>query len=71
MRERKSWWRIWANALGQKSGKNDREADKVAIIRTLIMIQLITTNGFIIANAIRHWNDVPIQKEAQCQNILL
>jgi len=23
------------------------------------MIQLVTTNGFIIANAIRHWNNVP------------
>tara|TARA_Y100000004_G_scaffold43095_1_gene47187 strand:- start:931 stop:1065 length:135 start_codon:yes stop_codon:yes gene_type:complete len=23
------------------------------------MIQLVITNGFIIANAIRHWNNVP------------
>ena len=59
MSKRKSAWRIWAKALGQKEGKNNREADTVAIIRTLIMIQLVTTNGFIIANAIRHWNNVP------------
>jgi len=57
--KRKSAWRIWAKALGQKEGKNNREADTVAIIRTLIMIQLVITNGFIIANAIRHWNNVP------------
>ena len=29
-------WRIWAKALGDKSGKNDREADFVALIRTFI-----------------------------------
>jgi hypothetical protein len=57
--KRKSAWRIWAKALGQKEGKNDTEADTVAIIRTLIMVQLVITNGFIIANAIRHWNNVP------------
>jgi len=51
-------WRIIAKALGEKSGKTDSEADKIAFIRLLIMIQLITTNGFIIANAIRHWNDI-------------
>ena len=59
MSKRKSAWRIWAKALGQKEGKNNREADTVAIIRTLIMVQLVITNGFIIANAIRHWNNVP------------
>ena len=50
-------WRLWAKALGDKSGKNDREADFVAVIRTLIFIQLVVTNCFIIAGNIRHWND--------------
>ena len=50
-------WRIWAKALGSKASKCDKESDWVAIVRTLIMIQLVITNGFIIANAIRHWND--------------
>jgi len=59
MSKKKSWWRLWSLALGEKSGKNNKEADIIAAIRTLIMIQLVTTNGFIIANAIRHWNDVP------------
>ena len=59
MGKRRSAWRIWAKALGQKEGRTDKEADTIAVIRTLIMIQLVTTNGFIIANAIRHWNNVP------------
>jgi len=53
----KSAWRIWAYALGQKEGKSDKEADVIALIRTLIMAQLLITNCFIIAGNIRHWND--------------
>ena len=53
----KKVWRIWAKALGDKSGKSDREADFVALIRTLIFIQLVVTNCFIVAGNIRHWND--------------
>ena len=59
MGKRQSAWRIWAKALGQKEGRDNKEADTIAVIRTLIMIQLVTTNGFIIANAVRHWNNVP------------
>ena len=50
-------WRIWAKALGQKEGKNDKEADIIAMIRTFIFLQLIITNCFIVAGNIRHWND--------------
>ena len=46
-------WRIWAKALGQKDGRDVKEADKIAIIRTLIMIQLIITNFFIIAGNVK------------------
>ena len=53
----KTLWRIWAKALGDKSGKSDREADFIALIRTLIFIQLVVTNCFIVAGNIRHWND--------------
>ena len=53
----KKLWRIWAKALGDKSGNSDREADFVAIIRTLIFIQLVITNCFIVAGNIRHCND--------------
>ena len=48
-------WRIWAKALGEKSGANDREANKVAVIRTLIVLCYIVTNAFIVAGIIRHW----------------
>ena len=48
-------WRLWAKALGEKIGNNDREADKVAIIRTIIVLTYIITNIVIIAGVIRHW----------------
>jgi len=49
-------WRIWAKALGEKQGKDNKEADRVAIIRTSIVLCYIITNLFIIAGVIRHWN---------------
>jgi hypothetical protein len=27
-------WRLWAKALGEKVGKSNEEADRIAIIRT-------------------------------------
>lgn len=51
-------WRVWAKALGEKSGKNDREADAIARIRTFIFFTYLITNVAIVANAIRHWDDV-------------
>jgi hypothetical protein len=50
-------WRLWCKALGEKVGKNNKEADKVAIIRTILFATYFITNIFICANAIRHWND--------------
>ena len=61
-------WRIWAKALGQKDGRDDREADIVAGIRTLIFISYLVTNLFIISGVIRHWNDgtqrLPVQHQS-------
>ena len=48
-------WRLWAKALGEKSGSDDEEADKIAIIRTAIILFYIITNLFIIAGVIRNW----------------
>jgi hypothetical protein len=48
-------WRIWAKALGQKASSDPREADLVAIIRTLILVVYMITNAFIMAGVIRHW----------------
>jgi hypothetical protein len=50
-----SLWRLWAKALGEKASHNNSEADKVAIIRTVIALIYIITNIFIIAGIIRHW----------------
>ena len=62
MGKRKSVWRIWAKALGAKEGRDDREADIIAGIRTLILVCYMVTNVAIVANAVRHWNNVPEQK---------
>jgi hypothetical protein len=48
-------WRLWCKALGEKATKDDREADRVAMIRTAIVACYIITNFFIIAGVIRHW----------------
>jgi hypothetical protein len=48
-------WRLWAKALGEKSGDTDVEADRIAIIRTLIIACYIITNLFIVAGVVRHW----------------
>ena len=58
MKSRLSVWRLWAKALGAKEGKDDREADTIAGIRTIILICYMVTNVAIVANAVRHWNDV-------------
>lgn len=49
------FWRVWAKALGEKAGATNNEADRVAIIRTVIVLSYIITNCFIIAGVIRHW----------------
>ena len=48
-------WRIWAKALGQKEGATDREADRIALVRSLIVGVNFITCLFIIAGIIRHW----------------
>ena len=57
MKKRKTIWRWWAKALGEKASKCDRESDTIAWIRTFIFVSYLVTNGFIVAGVIRHWND--------------
>ena len=52
----KKLWRIWAKALGDKSGKTDSEGDLIALVRTVIILTYLITNCFIVAGVIRHWN---------------
>ena len=51
----KSSWRLWAKALVDKASSDNNEADKVAIIRTLIVLVYVIANIFLVANVIRHW----------------
>jgi len=48
-------WRLWAKALGEKTGTDNKEADRVAIIRTIIVLCYIITNMVIVAGVLRHW----------------
>ena len=59
-------WKIWCKALGQKEGKSNREADAVAVIRTLILLGYMVTNSFIVAGVIRHWDaNVPVSVDTE------
>ena len=51
----KDVWRLWAKALGEKSSSTDEESDRIACIRTVIVLSYILTNIFIILGVIRHW----------------
>jgi hypothetical protein len=46
----KKAWRLWALSLGQKASSNNREADIVAIIRTVWVLFNLITCCFIIAS---------------------
>ena len=48
-------WRLWARALGEKVGEDNKRADKVAFIRTMIILQAIITNVLIAINIIINW----------------
>jgi hypothetical protein len=48
-------WRIWAKALGEKAAPCSKESDRVALIRTILILQGVIANIFLIANAIHHW----------------
>ena len=48
-------WRIWVKALGEKSCANDREADYIAIVRSVIVGLNFITCLFIIAGVIHNW----------------
>ena len=66
MKRSNTVWRVIAKSLGEKSGKNDKEADKIALIRLLMFLSILITNSFIVANALRHWNDVDTDKPIKC-----
>ena len=57
MKKKKTFWRLLSKSLGEKASKCDKEADRVALIRLVMFLSIFITNCFIVANALRHWND--------------
>lgn len=46
----KKVWRLWAKALGEKASANNKEADNIAIIRTVFVVVTLITELHIMAN---------------------
>jgi hypothetical protein len=57
-------WRLVSKSLGEKSGKTDKEADQVALIRLIMFLSILITNAFIVYNALRthHFPNYEIQR---------
>lgn len=51
----KNIWYIWSKALGEKAHEDRSTADKIALIRTLIVLVYLVTNCFITANILWGW----------------
>jgi len=63
-------WRLISKSLGEKSGKDDKEADKIALIRLLMFISIFITNSFIIFGVIRsHLITRDIIQKVECINL--
>ena len=43
-------WRLWAKSLGAKEGNTNREADIIAILRTIYVLFSIVVGVSIISN---------------------
>jgi hypothetical protein len=70
MKKHKTLFRLIAKSLGEKTGKNNQEADIIAWIRILMFLSIFITNGFIIFNAIRT-HIIPINhvQKVECVNL--
>ena len=69
----KKIWEIWKYSLGSFSDDKTAPYDNyVAGIRTLIIVSYMVTNVAIVANAIRHWDNVKtVPSVAECSESLL
>jgi hypothetical protein len=69
-RKSKTLFRLVAKSLGEKASKDDKEADKIAIIRILMFLSIFITNGFIIFNAVRtHLIPKNYVQKVECVNL--
>jgi len=48
-------WEYWCKAIGTKAYDDKRQADKVAVLRTIWIVLHICTCGAIIMNTWRQW----------------
>jgi hypothetical protein len=53
MKKRMSVWRIVCKSLGEKAGKNNQEADRIALIRLFMFLSILITNGFIVYGVLK------------------
>lgn len=53
MKKRMSAWRLIAKSLGEKSGKDNQEADRIALIRLLMFLSIFITNSFIVYGVLK------------------
>ena len=53
-------------ALGEKSGKNDKEADKVALIRFFMFLSIFITNSFIVYGVLKSHHFPKEPKPIKC-----
>ncbi len=53
MKRKKTVFRLVAKALGEKASKDDKEADKVALIRLFMFLSILITNCFIVYGVLR------------------
>lgn len=53
MKSKPSVWRIIAKSLGEKAGKNNQEADLIALVRLLMFLSILITNCFIVYGVLR------------------
>ena len=69
----KKVWEIWKYSLGSFSDDKTAPYDNyVASIRTIIFVSYMVTNIAIVANAVRHWDNVKtVPSVAECPETLL
>jgi len=48
-------WKLWAMSLGEKASEDSKDADRVAIIRSIVVLVNFATCFFIVAGVLRHW----------------
>lgn len=62
-------WHYWAKALGEKAFPETSEADKVAIVRTGIVMVYLLTNIILVINVIHHWSTPVVGGDLQRINV--